>query len=111
MKKRRLAVLRASRSSATSYPHGFNCCDRTEKLERVMGIEPTRPAWKAGVLPLNYTRVFWDADYYNTASRFRQAFFRGRRKIQAASRQRTMRISMQALSALVTASLGRTVPS
>ena len=23
-----------------------------------MGIEPTRPAWKAGVLPLNYTRVF-----------------------------------------------------
>ena len=28
-----------------------------EKLERVMGIEPTRPAWKAGVLPLNYTRM------------------------------------------------------
>ena len=27
----------------------------TEK--RVMGIEPTYPAWKAGVLPLNYTRV------------------------------------------------------
>ena len=26
-------------------------------LERVMGIEPTRPAWKAGVLPLNYTRI------------------------------------------------------
>ena len=26
-------------------------------LERVMGIEPTRPAWKAGILPLNYTRV------------------------------------------------------
>ena len=25
-------------------------------VERVMGIEPTRPAWKAGVLPLNYTR-------------------------------------------------------
>ena len=24
--------------------------------ERVMGIEPTYPAWKAGVLPLNYTR-------------------------------------------------------
>ena len=23
-----------------------------------MGIEPTRPAWKAGVLPLNYTRVY-----------------------------------------------------
>ena len=26
------------------------CC------KRVMGIEPTYPAWKAGVLPLNYTR-------------------------------------------------------
>ena len=27
-------------------------------LERVMGIEPTLPAWKAGILPLNYTRSF-----------------------------------------------------
>ena len=26
--------------------------------KRVMGIEPTCPAWKAGVLPLNYTRAF-----------------------------------------------------
>ena len=26
-------------------------------LERVKGIEPSRPAWKAGVLPLNYTRM------------------------------------------------------
>ena len=26
--------------------------------ERVMGIEPTYPAWKAGVLPLNYTRMY-----------------------------------------------------
>ena len=26
-------------------------------MERVMGIEPTYPAWKAGVLPLNYTRM------------------------------------------------------
>jgi hypothetical protein len=25
-------------------------------LERVMGIEPTLPAWEAEVLPLNYTR-------------------------------------------------------
>ena len=25
-------------------------------MERVMGIEPTLPAWKAGVLPLNHTR-------------------------------------------------------
>ena len=26
-------------------------------VERVKGIEPSYPAWKAGVLPLNYTRV------------------------------------------------------
>ena len=26
-------------------------------IEQVMGIEPTYPAWKAGVLPLNYTRI------------------------------------------------------
>ena len=26
-------------------------------LERVMGIEPTQSAWKAEVLPLNYTRI------------------------------------------------------
>jgi hypothetical protein len=25
--------------------------------ERVMGIEPTWPAWKAGALPLSYTRI------------------------------------------------------
>ena len=30
--------------------------EELKKMERVMGIEPTRPAWKAGVLPLNYTR-------------------------------------------------------
>ena len=27
-------------------------------LERVKGIEPSCPAWEAGVLPLNYTRSF-----------------------------------------------------
>ena len=26
-------------------------------MERVMGIEPTQSAWKAEILPLNYTRV------------------------------------------------------
>ena len=33
----------------------FRLCSRRE---RVMGIEPTYPAWKAGVLPLNYTRIY-----------------------------------------------------
>ena len=28
------------------------------RVKRVMGIEPTYPAWKAGVLPLNYTRIY-----------------------------------------------------
>ena len=26
-------------------------------LERVTGIEPAWPAWKAGALPLSYTRI------------------------------------------------------
>ena len=36
--------------------------------KRVMGIEPTCPAWKAGVLPLNYTRAFavWDFMSFTT---------------------------------------------
>lgn len=29
---------------------------RQKKMERVKGIEPSRPAWKAGALPLSYTR-------------------------------------------------------
>ena len=40
-----------------------------------MGIEPTRPAWKAGVLPLNYIRAFCDGDYYSTPLLFRQGIF------------------------------------
>ena len=27
-------------------------------MERVVGIEPTFPAWKAGVLPIYDTRIF-----------------------------------------------------
>ena len=37
-------------------------------LERVMGIEPTQPAWKAGILPLNYTRDFQQNELYQIAS-------------------------------------------
>ena len=37
-----------------SYEHISNFPIR----KRVMGIEPTYPAWKAGVLPLNYTRSY-----------------------------------------------------
>ncbi len=30
---------------------------RLTAVERAMGIEPTLPAWKAGILPLNYARA------------------------------------------------------
>ena len=40
-----------------SYMGDLNCTSSTRLiLERVMGIEPTSSAWKAEVLPLNYTR-------------------------------------------------------
>ena len=41
-----------------SYGLTHNCAFLKKALgKRVMGIEPTYPAWKAGVLPLNYTRI------------------------------------------------------
>ena len=33
-------------------------------MERVEGIEPSRSAWKAEVLPLNYTRINWFTSMY-----------------------------------------------
>ena len=39
-----------------SYRHIWDTAN-TAISKRVMGIEPTYPAWKAGVLPLNYTRI------------------------------------------------------
>ena len=50
---------RARIASPIRHASGRN---RTAKIsllplqERVMGIEPTPPAWKAGALPLSYTR-------------------------------------------------------
>ena len=44
-------------------------------MERVMGIEPTRPAWKAGVLPLNYTRVLNSVLHYTLPELICQEFF------------------------------------
>ena len=32
------------------------CGTNKERMERVTGIEPAWPAWKAGALPLSYTR-------------------------------------------------------
>ena len=36
------------------------------KMERVMGIEPTYLAWKANVLPLNYTRSTQSENQFRT---------------------------------------------
>ena len=55
-------------TSGTASRTGYSAGDRSPpgkqadrllalQMERVMGIEPTRPAWKAGILPLNYTRI------------------------------------------------------
>ena len=46
------------------------------KMERVMGIEPTRPAWKAGILPLNYTRSSSALIYSTKVSKISQSFLR-----------------------------------
>ena len=46
-------VCRILRKRKTLVAQGFQ---RKITAKRVMGIEPTLPAWKAGVLPLNYTR-------------------------------------------------------
>ena len=43
---RRARIYRAVDSAAT----------RNDRVERVMGIEPTSKAWEAFILPLNYTR-------------------------------------------------------
>jgi hypothetical protein len=35
---------------------GLLCAPEGDPFERVKGIEPSPPAWKAGALPLSYTR-------------------------------------------------------
>jgi hypothetical protein len=48
-----LIRLHSKPKEKTLIPQGFSG-------KRMMGIEPTLPAWKAGVLPLNYIRVIFD---------------------------------------------------
>ena len=43
-----------------------------------MGIEPTRPAWKAGILPLNYTRIstlYYYITFFSVCQALSQIFF------------------------------------
>ena len=37
-----------------------------DDVERMMGVEPTLPAWEAEVLPMNYIRM---CEYYTTGER------------------------------------------
>jgi hypothetical protein len=52
---RRERPLKAQRSARIADPHAQPSARRA--LERVTGIEPASPAWKAGALPLSYTRI------------------------------------------------------
>ena len=47
------------RKCSTAELCGPDSCNTicSQHMERVMGIEPTPSAWKAEVLPLNYTRA------------------------------------------------------
>ena len=47
---------------------------RRRLLERVMGIGPTQPAWKAGTLPLSYTRIFLTLKKHTIISKICQPF-------------------------------------
>ena len=50
---------------------------RTEtSLERVMRIELTQPAWKAGILPLNYTRIYLTRILYEKKSQLSIVFLK-----------------------------------
>ena len=46
------------------------------KLERVKGIEPSQSAWKADVLPLNYTRIFSEVVIYIISVRIQTLFLK-----------------------------------
>ena len=44
------------------------------KMERVKGIEPSQPAWKAGTLPLSYTRISFRVNTLKTAYHLKLTF-------------------------------------
>ena len=47
---------------------------RVSFMERVKGIEPSQSAWKAEVLPLNYTRKWWREKDSNLRSLWQQIY-------------------------------------
>ena len=54
---RHLGKNRKEKSPETAISRDFGAFySYHQSMERVMGIEPTWPAWEAGALPLSYTR-------------------------------------------------------
>ena len=51
-------------------------------IKRVMGIEPTYLAWKASVLPLNYTRILLFVFYVTADMNIHQAYETGTSTIE-----------------------------
>ncbi len=51
-----------------------------------MGIEPTLPAWKAEVLPLNHTRSFNSESYFSTSYAVRQYLFKKKSNLKGGAR-------------------------
>ena len=87
---RRLATM-ASGNKKREIKKYSHFCDYTLFVERVMGIGPTYPAWKAGVLPLNYTRRS------RVKKRFRQAsLYRFSAAVSMFEREQTLRSSIYA---------------
>ena len=60
---------RSKPSTTTLYIKTFT----TLYMERVMGIEPTSSAWKAEVLPLNYTRLSSPQPTFSSLVRYKNA--------------------------------------
>jgi hypothetical protein len=59
--ERKTGVLKGFKRAARRLLQSFSrrpdrSIDLRKRVERVTGIEPAWPAWKAGALPLSYTR-------------------------------------------------------
>src|SRR5215217_6168228 len=61
--KRLAANSLISAPEGSTRPKFFGANFVRSKLVRADGIEPTRPAWKAGVLPLNYAREMQEGSF------------------------------------------------
>ena len=79
-----------------------------------MGIEPTRSAWKAGALPLSYTRLLISPLKLSGGERRIRTFVRVRGQIYSLlplTTRPSLQISFDASNAALTANLRRTKKS